>query len=411
MGIGIPGAAELFKEGDAGPGAIGPGRCGLTICPTRAPIGVPGGTAPAGRAAALPGAITAFGGTTTALGAAGAAASDGATDGETLTGAAGDAGAAGEAGAVGVATAAGAAGCAGRAGAAGAAGIGGRTAPGTAAGAGAGAEAAEVTTGVAAGFAITDPGAGVVFGVVAPIGGRKGSEGEVRPPNPSGGVKGARNGCPACGFGVGKPTGAARASVFPFVLSVAASAGGGALVAAGASAFIGATAGADTEADTAAVTEAVTEALTGGGAGASAIKVVTVSNVCGAAFAGALSLSPPGSAGASSCVSGWNSECASSCDSPALTRGTSGLFSSRRRICSATSTSMELEWVFFSVTPYSGSKSRMSLGLTSSSRASSLIRIIDRALGANSSPRTVFWGMLSRRWLAHKAYSQGGSPT
>lgn len=347
--------------------------------------------------------MTAFGGTTTALGAAGAAASDGATDGARLTGAAGDAGA------VGVASAAGAAGCAGRAGAAGAAGIGGRTAPGTAAGAGAGAEAgaAEVTTGVAADFAITDPGAGVAFGVVAPIGGRKGSEGEVRPPNPSGGVKGARNGCPACGFGVGKPTGAARASVFPFVLSVAASAGVAALAAAGASAFIGATAGAVTEADT----EAVTEAVTGGGAGASAIKVVTVSNVCGAAFAGALSLSPPCSAGASSCVSEWNSECASSCDSPALTRGTSGLFSSRRRICNATSTSIELEWVFFSVTPYSGSKSRMSLGLTSSSRASSLIRIIDRALGANSSPRTVFWGMLSPRWLARKAYSQGGSPT
>lgn len=48
----------------------------------------------------------------------------------------------------------------------------------------------------------------------------------------------------------------------------------------------------------------------------------------------------------------------------------------RRRICNATSSSSELECVFFSVTPSSGNISRMMLGLTSSSRASSLMRIL-----------------------------------
>jgi hypothetical protein len=47
----------------------------------------------------------------------------------------------------------------------------------------------------------------------------------------------------------------------------------------------------------------------------------------------------------------------------------------RRFTSSATGSSIELEWVFFSVTPSSGSISRITLGFTSSSRASSLIRI------------------------------------
>jgi hypothetical protein len=48
----------------------------------------------------------------------------------------------------------------------------------------------------------------------------------------------------------------------------------------------------------------------------------------------------------------------------------------RRRFTStATGSSIELEWVFFSTTPNSGSISRITFGLTSSSRASSLIRI------------------------------------
>jgi hypothetical protein len=44
------------------------------------------------------------------------------------------------------------------------------------------------------------------------------------------------------------------------------------------------------------------------------------------------------------------------------------------RTFSATSTGIELECVFFSVTPYPGNRSIMALALTSSSRASSLIR-------------------------------------
>src|ERR1035437_4944516 len=47
----------------------------------------------------------------------------------------------------------------------------------------------------------------------------------------------------------------------------------------------------------------------------------------------------------------------------------------RFRSNTATSSSTELEWVFFSATPSSGSRSRIAPGLTSSSRASSLIRI------------------------------------
>ena len=48
----------------------------------------------------------------------------------------------------------------------------------------------------------------------------------------------------------------------------------------------------------------------------------------------------------------------------------------RRRRFSTTSSSSELECVFFSVTPSSGNNSRMTFGLTSSSRASSLMRIL-----------------------------------
>ena len=48
----------------------------------------------------------------------------------------------------------------------------------------------------------------------------------------------------------------------------------------------------------------------------------------------------------------------------------------RRRRFSTTSSSSELECVFLSMTPNSGSKSRMTLGFTSSSRASSLMRIL-----------------------------------
>jgi len=52
----------------------------------------------------------------------------------------------------------------------------------------------------------------------------------------------------------------------------------------------------------------------------------------------------------------------------------SGVPCSFRRTFSATSTGMELEWVFFSVTPKPGSRSIIAFALTSSSRANSLIR-------------------------------------
>jgi hypothetical protein len=59
-----------------------------------------------------------------------------------------------------------------------------------------------------------------------------------------------------------------------------------------------------------------------------------------------------------------------------------------RRNLMATSSSIELEWVFFSVTPNSGSLSRISWALTSSSRASSLIRtfFIDTKLSRGDAP-------------------------
>ncbi len=49
---------------------------------------------------------------------------------------------------------------------------------------------------------------------------------------------------------------------------------------------------------------------------------------------------------------------------------------SKCRTLRATSSSIELEWVFFSDTPSSGRRSMILCGLTSNSRASSLIRIL-----------------------------------
>jgi len=64
---------------------------------------------------------------------------------------------------------------------------------------------------------------------------------------------------------------------------------------------------------------------------------------------------------------------------------------SSRRSLMATSSSIELEWVFFSVTPNAGSRSRISFALTSSSRASSLIRIlfIDTKLSRGDAPHSL----------------------
>jgi len=62
-----------------------------------------------------------------------------------------------------------------------------------------------------------------------------------------------------------------------------------------------------------------------------------------------------------------------------------------RRSLMATSSSIELECVFFSVTPNSGSLSRISCALTSSSRASSLIRIlfIDTKMSRGGAPHSL----------------------
>ncbi len=73
----------------------------------------------------------------------------------------------------------------------------------------------------------------------------------------------------------------------------------------------------------------------------------------------------PASATCSATVSVSTDELGDPLDSPV----------SRRLISIATGSSTELEWVFFSVTPNSGSISRITFGFTSSSRASSLIRI------------------------------------
>jgi hypothetical protein len=61
-----------------------------------------------------------------------------------------------------------------------------------------------------------------------------------------------------------------------------------------------------------------------------------------------------------------------------------------RRSLMATSSSIELEWVFFSVTPNSVSRSRISCALTSNSRASSFIRIlfIDTKLSRRDAPHS-----------------------
>jgi hypothetical protein len=57
----------------------------------------------------------------------------------------------------------------------------------------------------------------------------------------------------------------------------------------------------------------------------------------------------------------------------------------KARTLSASCSSIELEWVFFSVTPTCGSASRMALLLTSSSLARSLIRTL--LIRPFSSPR------------------------
>jgi len=113
------------------------------------------------------------------------------------------------------------------------------------------------------------------------------------------------------------------------------------------------------------------------GAGASSLSAGTVAAgraVSGAAAAGALfEADGPVPVGRDSgerdgCSGAAVSGCSLSSGAPVPV--------TRRRRFSTTSSSSELEWVFFSVTPNSGNNSRMTFGLTSSSRASSLMRIL-----------------------------------
>ena len=75
-------------------------------------------------------------------------------------------------------------------------------------------------------------------------------------------------------------------------------------------------------------------------------------------------------------VSGWRAGSCRATGSSCSVSSETPIPATRRRRFSTTSSSSELECVFLSVTPSSGSKSRMTLGLTSSSRASSLMRIL-----------------------------------
>ena len=84
------------------------------------------------------------------------------------------------------------------------------------------------------------------------------------------------------------------------------------------------------------------------------------------------------------CTAVWTRGCSSMCWGSATATADDPLCSveedsgrpwTRLRMISATGSSMELEWVFFSVTPTSVNTSRIDLLFTLSSRAKSLIRI------------------------------------
>jgi len=95
-----------------------------------------------------------------------------------------------------------------------------------------------------------------------------------------------------------------------------------------------------------------------------------------------------GAGDGSTTAAGCSGGVAGRTSSPAYSSGTS--WPKSRRSLMATSSSIELEWVFFSVTPNSGSLSMISCALTSSSRASSLIRIlfIDTKLFRRDAPHS-----------------------
>jgi hypothetical protein len=93
------------------------------------------------------------------------------------------------------------------------------------------------------------------------------------------------------------------------------------------------------------------------------------------------SLSASGAAGARSIVparwaGGSAGASAGAATGVSFGESVAGACPRRRRSSSATSSSRELECVFLSVTPSSGNSSRSTFGFTSSSRASSLMRIL-----------------------------------
>ncbi len=129
------------------------------------------------------------------------------------------------------------------------------------------------------------------------------------------------------------------------------------------------------------------DATRGVGTGSSALSAAAFSGILIAAGFGASSATAARggadvSTGAEEATGVTGASCSVSCTSSVSGIGLGRELSpecslaTRSRIASATSSSSELEWVFLSWTPNSGSTSRITVGFTSSSRASSLIRIL-----------------------------------
>ena len=95
----------------------------------------------------------------------------------------------------------------------------------------------------------------------------------------------------------------------------------------------------------------------------------------GSGVTGAGAVFATGGAGSATRASGWRTGSSRGAGASSFSSARPPAATLRRRF-STTSSSSELECVFLSVTPNSGNNSRMTFGLTSSSRASSLMRIL-----------------------------------
>ena len=114
---------------------------------------------------------------------------------------------------------------------------------------------------------------------------------------------------------------------------------------------------------------------TGAGAASGVSTGAAAAGRAGSGATGAGAVFARGGAGSATRASGWrtgSSRGSGSCSDSSARPPPATL----RRRFSTTSSSSELECVFLSVTPSSGNNSRMTFGLTSSSRASSLMRIL-----------------------------------